>query len=69
VNLRVSDPGLGPALAAYLRARSDVLVKELRDGSLNAGVLGSHADGGRRELKRYLRGWEAAHRVSVEFAS
>lgn len=61
MNLRVNDPALLSALAEYLRDRPDYVVAQRADGSVDVGVLGSHADGGRMDVELYLRAWEAAN--------
>ena len=66
LKLRLTDPALTPALADYLRARPHLVVDEPADGTVDVGVLGSHADGGRLDVELYLRAWEAAHGASVE---
>lgn len=66
LKLRLADPSLTPALADYLRARPNLVVDAYDDGTVDVGVLGSHADGGRLDVELYLRAWEAAHRTSVE---
>ena len=66
MKLRLADPALIPTLADYLRARKHFVVEEQADGSVDVGVLGSHADLGRLYLELYLRAWEAAHGASVE---
>jgi hypothetical protein len=69
LKLRVTDPALLSALADYLRDRPDYVVRERGDGSLDVGVLGSHADGGRVDVELYLRAWQTAHETLVHIDS
>lgn len=64
--IRVSDPAVLPALLHALNQHVHYVVKKRSADSVHVGVLGSFADGGERDLERFLGPWRAAH-VEVKF--
>ena len=64
--IRVSDPVVLPALLDALNQHVRYVVKKRSADTVHVGVLGSFADGGERDLERFLGAWRAEH-VEVKF--
>jgi hypothetical protein len=70
--IRISDPGLLPALLAHLTTRRDIVAAAVDEDTIRISILGSYS-GEAMDLTADLliRAWEAAQRaegvdVSVE---
>ena len=59
--VRVSDPILVHDLVRTLEDRAHYVVKQIHDDTVAVSVLGSFADGGERELIRFLESWQVTH--------
>jgi hypothetical protein len=59
MRVRVSQPHLLPDLFEFLERRANLVVCRVGEDAVDVGVLGSFADGGFRELHRYLAEWQA----------
>ena len=57
MKIRIDNLTAVPALRRYLGERKDFVVQEREPGTIAVGVLGSHRDGGRLEVERYLAPW------------
>jgi hypothetical protein len=61
MRVTIDDPGLLPALVAFLDGRVHLVVSAESDHELEVSVLGSFADGGRAELEAELEEWRREH--------
>ena len=59
--VRVSDPMLVHDLVRTLEDRAHYVVKQIHENMVAVSVLGSFADGGERELTRFLEAWQETH--------
>lgn len=65
MRLRIDDPGLLPALVAFLDGRVHLIVSAESDHEVEVSVLGSFADGGRAALDAELQEWRGSHPEAV----
>jgi hypothetical protein len=65
LHIRVSHPEALRDLVRALSERAHYVVRTVAPDAAAVSVLGSHADGGEDELRRFLREWKAA-RPGVE---
>jgi hypothetical protein len=59
--IRISHPDALPDLVRALSKRAHFVVGAVRTDVVPVGVLGSFADGGQDDLKRFLRAWRVEH--------
>jgi len=62
LHIRISHPEALPDLVSALAKRARFVVGAVGTDVVTVGVLGSFADGGKDDLKRFLRAWRAEHR-------
>jgi hypothetical protein len=60
MRIRLSDPELVRELYALLEERVNCVVR-LEGAEIEAGLIGSYADGGRDELALLVREWQRQH--------
>jgi hypothetical protein len=61
MRIQIDDPGLLPALVAFLDRRVHIVVSVESAHEVEVSVLGSFADGGRAELAAELEQWKIEH--------
>ena len=61
MRIQIDDPGLLPALVAFLDSRVHLVVSAESAYEVEVSVLGSFADGGRAELATELEQWKIEH--------
>jgi hypothetical protein len=61
MRIQIDDPGLLPALVAFLDSRVHLVVSVESAYEVEVSVLGSFADGGRAELATVLEQWKIEH--------
>ncbi len=67
--VRVSDPILVHDLVRTLEDRAHYVVKQIHDDTVAVSVLGSFADGGEQDLRKFLAEWRSRRPdVDVELA-
>ena len=67
MRVRISEPELLPELVDFLRTRADLVVEQLAEDEIDAGLIGSYSDEAQgMELELHLRAWQSAH-PGVEF--
>jgi hypothetical protein len=59
--IRISHPEALPDLVSALSKRAHFVVGAVGTDVVTVGVLGSFADGGQGDLKRFLRAWRTEH--------
>ena len=59
--IRISHPDALPDLVRALSKRVHFVVGAVRTDVVTVGVLGSFADGGKDDLRRFLRAWQGEH--------
>ena len=61
MHIRVTHPEALPALVRALSKRAHFVVGAVGTDVVTVGVLGSFADGGEDDLRRFLRAWRTEH--------
>jgi hypothetical protein len=61
LHIRISHPDALPDLVSALSKRAHFVVGAVGTDLVTVGVLGSFADGGKGDMKRFLRAWTTEH--------